>query len=116
MWNDAPPDKRYAITSLGKRATYDALGRVTQISADSELGALTNITYYRSGFQARHTNARNKQSTQSHWALDDPEQAQLAGISIPSGTGLPAGMTVNIVRDSFAKPQSITQWEATASA
>ncbi|PND38351.1 hypothetical protein C1O66_12995 [Paucibacter aquatile] len=98
-----------AVSSPGKRSSYDALGRLTQQDADSELGTLSSTTEYLSGFQVRHTNPRGKQSTQTLWALDNPSEAQLSAISVPAGGGLPGGMSVSIARDAFGKPTSITR-------
>lgn len=98
-----------AVTSPGKRSSYDALGRLKQQDADSELGTLSSTTEYLSGFQVRHTNPRGKQSTQTLWALDNPSESQLSAISVPAGGGLPGGMSVSIARDAFGKPTSITR-------
>ena len=99
----------FTDTPPGKRTFYDALGRPFRTEADSELGVLTSSVEYLSGFQTRNTNARGKQSTQGFWVLDNPDQVQLAGISVPAGTGLPGGMSVSIARDVFGKPTSITR-------
>jgi len=99
----------FTDTPPGKRTFYDALGRPFRTEADSELGVLTSSVEYLSGFQTRNTNARGKQSTQAFWVLDNPDQVQLAGISVPAGTGLPGGMSVSIARDVFGKPTSITR-------
>ena len=92
-----------AITSPGTRSQYDSLGRHTRTDVDSELGQLTTAVEYLSGFQTRTTNPRGYQSTQSFWALDDPNSAQLAGMSAPEGVSL------TIARDIFGKPSSITR-------
>lgn len=94
---------RYDITSPGTRTQYDALGRITQVQADSEIGILTTTTSYLSGFKTQTTNPRGKTTTQSHWALDDPAQAQIAGIAAPEG------VSVSITRDNFGKPTAITR-------
>jgi len=98
-----------AISSPGRRSRYDALGRLVQQDADSELGVLSSSTEYIGGFQVRHSNPRGKQSTQTLWALDKPDEAQLSAISVPAGDGLPGGMNVSIQRDAFGKPSSITR-------
>ncbi|MBL8279602.1 MAG: RHS repeat protein [Pelomonas sp.] len=90
-------------TPTGTRTTYDALGRVTQVRADSELGVLTTSTSYLGGFKTQVTNPRNKVTTQTFWALDDPSKAQLAGITAPEG------VTLTIARDAFGKPTAITR-------
>jgi YD repeat-containing protein len=101
------------VTSPGRHSTYDAMGRVTQVNADSELGTLTTTTEYLDGFQTLNINPRGKQSTQSFWALEDPRGAALATISVPAGTGLTNGMTVNIARDLYGKALSITRGDGT---
>ena len=98
-----------AISSPGRRSRYDALGRLVQQDADSELGVLSSSTDYIGGFQVRHSNPRGKQSTQTLWALDKPDEAQLSAISVPAGDGLPGGMSVSIQRDAFGKPSRITR-------
>lgn len=90
-------------TPAGKRGYFDALGRGYRVEADSELGTLVSTSEYLGGFQTRHTNPRGKATTQSFWALDNPGEAQLAGISAP------AGVTVSIGRDGYGKPASITR-------
>jgi RHS repeat-associated protein len=91
------------ITSPGTRTQYDALGRVSQIQADSELGVLTTSTAYLSAFTTQTVNPRGKITTQSFWALDDPGAAQLASITAPEG------VSVSISRDIFGKPTAITR-------
>ncbi|MCE4538919.1 hypothetical protein LXT12_16825, partial [Pelomonas sp. P7] len=90
-------------TAAGTRTTYDAVGRVVLVQQDSELGLLSTSTSYLAGFQTQTTNPRNKTTTQTFWALDDPAKAQLAGISAP------AGVSVSIARDAFGKPTAITR-------
>ncbi|WP_431286228.1 RHS repeat-associated core domain-containing protein [Roseateles chitinivorans] len=112
--------KRLIDTALplppGKRTFYDALGRPIRSEVDSEIGmvgeipgVLKSYVEYLGNFQTRSTNARGKQSTQNFWVLDNPDRAQLAGISVPAGSGVPAGMSVAITRDLLGKPLSITR-------
>lgn len=61
-----------STTPTGTRTQCNALGRVTQVQSDSELGTLTATTEYLTGFQTRLTNPRAKITTQTFWALDDP--------------------------------------------
>ncbi len=91
------------ITSPGKRMSYDALGRLLRTDADSELGVITSSQLYLDGFQIQFTNPRGKISTQSHWALDKPEDALLGSLSLPEG------VTVSIGRDAFGKPMAISR-------
>lgn len=88
----------------GKTVTYDALGRVLTQVADSELGPLTTRNQYLSGFKTQTTNPRGLSTTQTFWALDNPGEAQLAGMVAPEG------VTVQISRDVFGKPTSIRRF------
>ncbi|WP_235935247.1 RHS repeat domain-containing protein, partial [Undibacterium crateris] len=87
----------------GQRQWYDALGRITDVWSDSELGILKKRTDYLTGFQTQTTDARGNTSTQTHLAYDDPAQAWLSRIRAPQGLNL------DIVRDVFGKPLSITR-------
>ena len=95
-----------ALRPAGKRTTYDAIGRPTQVDADSELSdvtALSTKTEYLTGFKTRVTNPRGFQTTQTMWALDKPDEASIQTIEAP------LGVQVSIVRDAFGKPTSITR-------
>ena len=92
-----------SITSPGKRMRYDALGRLLRTEMDSELGVLASTQAYLNGFQTQLTNARGKTSTQSFWALDKPEDAQLASATMPEGVSL------SITRDGLGKPTAISR-------
>lgn len=91
------------ITSPGQRTWHDALGRPVRTEADSELGVLTSTTEFLPGFQTRMTNARGFATTQAFWALNNPDEAQLAALSAPEG------VNVNIARDLLGKPLSISR-------
>ena len=88
---------------LGASSTYDALGRVTTQTQDSELGALSTVTAYLGNFQTRVTNSRGHASTFSYQAFDQPSEGTITSISAPEG------VTVSIVRDVFGKPNAITR-------
>ncbi|MBT9457267.1 MAG: RHS repeat-associated core domain-containing protein [Burkholderiaceae bacterium] len=90
-------------TPAGKRSYFDALGRNYRVETDSELGVLVSTSEFLGGFQTRTTNPRGKATTQRFWALDKPDETQLAGASAP------AGVNVSVGRDGYGKPVSITR-------
>jgi YD repeat-containing protein len=95
-----------AITSvddqvLGVRKSYDALGRVTLVSQDSELGALRTTSEYLDGFRTRITNPRNFSTTTSFQTFDAPSEAS------PKLIEAPEGLITTIERDLFGKPITI---------
>lgn len=93
--------------STGTWNEYDALGRVTSVSQDSELGAaLVTTTQYLSGFLTQVTNPRNQSTVTGYLAFDTPSQDWPVSISHPEGA------YTDIVRDVFGKPRSITRRNA----
>lgn len=88
---------------VGTRTAYDALGRVTQVQQDSELGVLTTSHEYLSGFKTRITDARGKATTTTYLAFDEPVTDWPATIAHPKSTN------TDITRDVFGKPLSITR-------
>lgn len=96
------PDTVHNPTT-GTRTTYDALGRPTRVTQDSELGALTTRTEYLSGFRTRVTNPRGKQTVTSFMAFDQPTT------DWPVAIGHPEGVFTDIARDVFGKPTAITR-------
>jgi RHS repeat-associated protein len=92
--------------TLGHHTTYDALGRVTVTTQDSELGTpSTTTTQYLSSpvFQTQFTDAAGSITTSGYQAFDDPDEAKL------TSSTLPAGVTLGIQRDVFGKALSITR-------
>lgn len=87
----------------GTSTTYDALGRVRQTQSDSELGTLTTITDYLTGFQKRVTDARGFVSTTTYQAFDEPTESAIVQVLAPEG------LTVSIGRDVFGKPTSVAR-------
>ncbi len=85
----------------GTSTRYDALGRVTRVSAASELGTLTTSTEYLNGFVRRTTNARSQVTEMRFWALDQPSEAA------PATIVQPYGLTTTIARNVFGKTTSI---------
>jgi YD repeat-containing protein len=101
----------YALAALsdvgeplnGVSSTYDALGRVTQVRQDSELGVLTSSTEYLAGFKTRTTNPRGYQTVTSYQVFDSPDTSRPMLIQAPEGS------TTTITRDGFGKPLQVTR-------
>ena len=93
----------YADALNGTTTYYDALGRITQTQAASELGTLTTTTQYLTGFQTQVTNPRGKVTTTSFQAFDTPVADKPVSISAP------AGVAISIPRDPFGKPTSLSR-------
>jgi len=85
----------------GVRTTYDALGRVTTVKQDSELGVLTTTTAYLSGFKRRTTDPKGNVTTEQFQAFDAPSYETPVQIDAPENT------RTTIVRDVFGKPTAI---------
>jgi RHS repeat-associated protein len=94
-----------SITDItqGHHTTYDALGRATGTTQDSELGTLTTTTQYLAGFQTQFTDAAGYATTSGYQAFDDPDEAKL------TSSTMPAAVTLGIQRDVFGKAESITR-------
>jgi hypothetical protein len=82
---------------------YDALGRVTAVTQDSELGLLTTTTKYGSGFKTTVTNPRLYATTTSYQTFDQPST------DAPVSIAAPESVTTTISRDPFGKPLSIAR-------
>ncbi|MDO8653460.1 MAG: hypothetical protein Q7R66_14835 [Undibacterium sp.] len=95
---------------VGTRSTYDALGRVTNTNADSELGPLNTDVVYNPGFTKKVINPRGQYTTTSYQAFDQP--AENAPVTIVS----PESLSVVINRDIFGKPTAINRNGAGVSA
>jgi RHS repeat-associated protein len=94
----------YASTTLqGSKSVYDALGRVTQVQQDSELGVLTTTTAYQSGLKIKVTDPRGNATTTSYLAYDQPTT------DWPVAIARPGGVYTDIARDPYGKPTSITR-------
>ncbi|WP_428942551.1 RHS repeat domain-containing protein [Xanthomonas oryzae] len=89
--------------SAGVWTEYDALGRPTSVSQDSEHGLLTTVTEYLVGFQTRLTNPRGQQSTTRYMTYDQPS------VDWPVVINHPESASTEIMRDHFGKPLSITR-------
>lgn len=95
--------------SAGLWTEYDALGRTTSVSQDSELGLLTTKTEYLSGHQTRVTDPRGNQTTTTYKAYDQPTY------DWPMAITHPGGAYTDIARDVFGKPTSIRRRNANGS-
>ncbi len=93
----------------GVRTAYDALGRQTLVTQDSELGALTTKTEFLTGFRTRITNPRGKQTVTGFMAFDQPSTDWPVSITHPEG------VFTDISRDVFGKPTVITRRNANSS-
>lgn len=97
------PKRSLGEISAGVRSNYDALGRLTQTLADSELGVLSISHDYVSGFVKRSTDARGHATETSFQAFDVPVETAIRAISAP------LGVSVAIARDNYGKTESITR-------
>lgn len=87
----------------GVTTFYDALGRVTSTSQDSELGLLTTLTTYGSGFTTTVTNPRGYSTSSTYLTFDQPSTDWPLVITAPESA------TTTIARDTFGKPTSLTR-------
>lgn len=100
----------YADTTLkGVWTDYDALDRVTSVSQDSELGLLTTLTEYLTGFKTRTTNPKLQQTTTSYQVYDQPSYDMPVAITHPEGA------FTDITRDVFGKPTVLKRRNSTSS-
>jgi len=90
--------------TAGLSTGYDALGRQTWTSLDSELGALNTATHYVTGFKTEFWNARNYKTTTEYMAFDEPTEQWPTKISEPLST------TTVIARNEFALPVSMQRY------
>jgi YD repeat-containing protein len=91
-----------SVTS-GTHHSYDALGRLTQTQADSELGALTTSTAYLAGAGERSTDPKTNVTTTFYQVFDEPAYKD------PIRVEAPAGIVQTISRDLYGNPLAITQ-------
>jgi hypothetical protein len=87
----------------GVRTTYDALGRVTAVTQDSELFPLVTTTKYLNDFKTEVTNPRNYKTTTEFVAYDQPGYDQPTRI-VTSSNAPASSTTTLITRDPFGKP------------
>lgn len=98
-----------APNAKGTYTSYDALGRTTLVSQDSELGPLTTLTEYIADFKTRVTNPRGQQSLTIYQVFDQPTYDAPAGIDHPEGA------STEIHRDVFGKVTALRRRNADAS-
>ncbi len=111
--------------TTGTSTLFDALGRVTSVSQNSELGLpATTTTHYLAGLKTRVTNPRGHnpdgtlnfayQTTTSYQAFGAPSY------DAPLAMSEPEGVATAIVRDVFGKPSTIkrtgTYWRPNGTA
>lgn len=91
----------------GTRTAYDALGRVTRVEQDSELGVLATTTAYLHDAIFRPytlvTNPRGERTLTWYQMFDQPDH------TLPISILQPGGVLTDITRDVFGKPTSITR-------
>jgi RHS repeat-associated protein len=93
----------YTMLNTGIDTAYDALGRVTGTTADSELGLLSTSTAYLAPFQTQHTNARSQVTATTYQAFDEPSYDAPLQITAPEST------TSTYTRDAYGKPITLTR-------
>jgi YD repeat-containing protein len=99
------PGTSDALTT-GNWTEYDALGRTTSVSQDSELGLLTTTTQYPGNNQTRVTNPRGQVTVTGFQVFDQPDYKTPVWIQHPEGA------YTDIPRDLFGKPTSIIRRNA----
>lgn len=93
--------------TAGTNTLYDSLGRTKKVTVDSELGPLTTLTEYPSGFQTRITTPRNTVTTTTYMVFDKPDEK-----TWPVSIIQPEGEYTDIPRDIFGKPTAITRHDS----
>ncbi len=89
--------------STGTWRDYDALGRSTSVSIDSEHGVLTSTTTFLSGGDIRSTDARGNTSITRFQAFGAPST------DTPVSIAQSEGVFTDINRDIFGKPVAIVR-------
>lgn len=100
--------------TTGNWTAYDALGRPTSTSQDSELSPslLTTTIQYLTGFQQQVTNPRGFSTVTQYQAFDVPSTDSPSGITQSAGADT---SVTEIHRDIFGKPQRIRKRNASGS-
>lgn len=107
------PGTTDALTT-GNWTAYDALGRPTSTSQDSELSPslLTTTIQYLTGFQQQVTNPRGFSTVTQYQVFDVPSTDSPSGITQSAGADT---SVTEIHRDIFGKPQRIRKRNASGS-
>lgn len=96
--------------TTGSWTEYDALGRVTSVSKDSEFAEpIVTLTEYLTDFQTRVTNGRLKPTTTSYMVWDQPST------DLPVAIIHPEGAFTDIQRDLLGKPKALIRRNAAGS-
>ncbi len=106
------PGTTDALTQ-GTWTEYDALGRVTAVSQDSELGLLTTTTQYAgdaTSAYVRTVSPKGVVTVSRHQAYDQPRYD--TPVIIDQGQNLAERVGIDITRDVFGKPLSIRKRNA----
>ena len=88
-------------SATGIWTEYDALDRVTSTTQDSELGPLTTLTKYLSGFKTEVTSPKLLVTTTSYQTFDEPSS------DAPVLIQHPLAIFTHIGRDKYGKPKRI---------
>nr|WP_241235187.1 RHS repeat protein [Xanthomonas vasicola] len=99
VFESYPGDNESAATGTWRE--FDALGRPTAISQDSEQGLLTTVTQYLPGAQTLVTNPRGAQTWTGYQVFDQPVY------DAPVWVQLPESARTSIKRDMFGKALKI---------
>lgn len=89
--------------TTGVWTEYDALGRPTSVSQDSEHGPLITLTRYLTGFLRATKNPKGLETVERFQVFDTPTYDYPVRIDAPEGT------RTTIDRDVFGKPKSMTR-------
>ena len=87
----------------GTTTTYEPLGRVEKVIADSELGPLVTVYEYLDNFRKQVTNPRRFVTTTAFQVFDEPEEGSIVSVDAPEDLHLTIG------RDALGTPLSITR-------
>jgi RHS repeat-associated protein len=107
VFQSYPSSVRVPAT-VGTWTEYDALGRTTSVTQDSELGALTTLTTYAgdsAGPYSRVTDPRGTQTVTRYQMFDQPTYDFPVLVDMAQNRSERA--VVDITRDVFGKPLSI---------
>ncbi len=97
------PSRDSIPPAVGTWTVHDALDRVTEVRADSELGQLITRTDYLPGIQTRVTDPRGGVTVTAFDAYDEPAYEQATSMDLPEG------IHMEIDRDVHGKPISISR-------